>query len=70
MLFAKWMFWMWMLEEFESSHVGDEPAGLKIPAELRSDFADLFNSYFEVDDQRGAAARPRRTRGTLQSLPS
>jgi transcriptional regulator with XRE-family HTH domain len=44
-LLAKSMFHIWVMEtQFESAG-GDESADLEIPADLRSDFAQLFTAY-------------------------
>jgi transcriptional regulator with XRE-family HTH domain len=44
-LFAKSMLFMWMMEALVESRAGDEPIDVKVPADLRSDFANLFTSY-------------------------
>ena len=45
MLFAKSMLCMWMMETLENSRGRDAQIGLEVPADLRSDFANLFTSY-------------------------
>jgi transcriptional regulator with XRE-family HTH domain len=58
MLLAKSMFWISIIEALENSCGGDAAIGLEVPADVRSDFADLFTSCSKWMAREGQRAGP------------